>query len=91
MSEGFLEERVLTSTGLKNGRGHLWRGGLPPLGREAALKSVTAYLQMERGSRFTTASQPNGGCTPRHKIALATGTGAHLESALEIPLIEDIQ
>ncbi|VVO04419.1 hypothetical protein PS691_02885 [Pseudomonas fluorescens] len=30
----------------------LWRGGLPPLGRAAALKSAVAVFQVQRISRF---------------------------------------
>ncbi|POA26502.1 hypothetical protein C1884_28525 [Pseudomonas sp. GW460-R15] len=52
------------------GSGLLWRGGLPPLGREAAPKPETAVCQAHRMQSFTTASQPNGGKPPHHKSPL---------------------
>ncbi|PMU10080.1 hypothetical protein C1Y11_13370 [Pseudomonas sp. FW305-20] len=42
----------------------LWRGGLPPLGCEAA----PAYLQTNLAFRFATASRSNGGKPPRHIV-----------------------
>jgi len=71
--------RVPTSTRAVVGRSHstitntrnLWRGGLPPLGREAALKSVIALHQEKYIRRFTTASpergSAGGGKPPRQK------------------------
>ncbi|PMU08288.1 hypothetical protein C1Y11_22555 [Pseudomonas sp. FW305-20] len=45
----------------------LWRGSLLPLGGEAAPNPFAAVLQIIRGARFATASQPSGSKLPRHK------------------------
>ncbi|AWM94739.1 hypothetical protein DJ564_30140 [Pseudomonas sp. 31-12] len=55
----------------------MWRGGLPPLGCEAAPKSTNAVCQDKRIGRFTTASQPNGGKPPRHSRCQAF-IGTHM-------------
>ncbi|TPG72599.1 hypothetical protein EAH78_28540 [Pseudomonas arsenicoxydans] len=46
----------------------MWRGGLPPLECEALPKPADAIHQLNRDIRFATASQPNGGKPPRHKV-----------------------
>ncbi|MCG6576663.1 hypothetical protein EGM97_18375 [Pseudomonas sp. AF32] len=46
----------------------LWRGDLSPLGCAAAPKPDTAVNQMNRASRITTASQPSGDKSPRHRL-----------------------
>ncbi|EJM64837.1 hypothetical protein PMI30_03476 [Pseudomonas sp. GM50] len=52
----------------------LWRGGLPPFGCEAVVKSV--YLNLAGGmgclgylGYLGAASRPNGGKPPRHRQA----------------------
>ncbi|KAA0996537.1 hypothetical protein FQ192_01845 [Pseudomonas sp. ANT_J12] len=55
------------------GSGLVWRGGLPPLGREATPKPSTAVFQIIRDDWITTASQPNGGKPPRHTSLAPTG------------------
>ncbi|TPG75069.1 hypothetical protein EAH78_22865 [Pseudomonas arsenicoxydans] len=47
----------------------LWRGGLPPLGSEAA----PAFRRQTALIAFTAATQPNGGKPPRHKGSLPQG------------------
>ncbi len=46
----------------------LWRGGLPPLGGEAAPIPAARFLQTNRISLITTAAQSNGGKPPRHRF-----------------------
>ncbi|EJM60053.1 hypothetical protein PMI30_05670 [Pseudomonas sp. GM50] len=63
----FLEEQVFCGEGAC-----LWRGGLPPLGREAA----PDFVRFTALAGFTTAAQPNGGKPPRHKSPSARGAQA---------------
>ncbi|AYG10231.1 hypothetical protein D7M10_25455 [Pseudomonas fluorescens] len=44
----------------------MWRGGLPPLGCEAALKSATRFFQKNCSDLTGTAARSNGGKPPRH-------------------------
>ncbi|PMZ02082.1 hypothetical protein C1Y08_17400 [Pseudomonas sp. FW306-02-F02-AA] len=53
----------------QDARHYPWRGSLLPLGRAAALKPVTANIQIESRHRFTAASQPSGSKLPRHGLA----------------------
>ena len=46
-----------------------WRGGLPPLGREAAPLHSNSHTAC---AGLTTAAQPNGGKPPRHRLARAS-------------------
>ncbi|QAX86837.1 hypothetical protein C2E19_24630 [Pseudomonas sp. DTU12.3] len=46
----------------------LWRGGLPPFGCAAVVKSSPALCLMHPDSNFGAASRPNGGKPPRHRV-----------------------
>ncbi|MCE6981231.1 hypothetical protein EI534_28505 [Pseudomonas frederiksbergensis] len=52
-------------------RGLLWRGGLPPLGCEAAPEPPPHLILTHRIDWLATAAQPNGGKPPRHKSSPA--------------------
>ncbi|PYC05186.1 hypothetical protein DMX04_05155 [Pseudomonas koreensis] len=45
----------------------MWQGDLSPLGCEAAPIPTIRMYQKHRVQWFTTASQPNGDKSPRHK------------------------
>ncbi|MCE6979210.1 hypothetical protein EI534_17890 [Pseudomonas frederiksbergensis] len=49
----------------------LWRGSLLPLGCEAAPNPATAFCQLKRANRITTASQPSGSKLPRHRESMS--------------------
>ncbi|SDB61134.1 hypothetical protein SAMN03159290_04959 [Pseudomonas sp. NFACC13-1] len=46
---------------------NLWRGDLSPLGCVATPVLGTAVQLMNHASRFTTAAQPSGDKSPRHR------------------------
>ncbi|PWE46207.1 hypothetical protein C9I50_00560 [Pseudomonas prosekii] len=46
----------------------LWRGGLPPLGSEAAPNHPFNSVRQTALAGFTTAAQPNGGKLARHRF-----------------------
>ncbi|POA34058.1 hypothetical protein C1884_18480 [Pseudomonas sp. GW460-R15] len=54
------------ASGRVNVRDPLWRGGLLPLGREAAPHS----RKYPACTRFTTAAPPSGSKLPRHRVLL---------------------
>ncbi|POA49679.1 hypothetical protein C1893_04175 [Pseudomonas sp. MPR-ANC1] len=62
----------------------MWRGSLLPLGREAAPKPDTEVVLANRIHRITTAAQPIGDKSPRHREALQHRICADCESSDQI-------
>ncbi|RBC02442.1 hypothetical protein C3E97_006635 [Pseudomonas sp. MWU12-2115] len=63
---------------------NLWRGDLSPMGCEAAPKPDYRFFQENRISWITTASQPIGDKSPRHREAPQDRSWAHCKSQVQI-------